>query len=100
MNRTVVALLLFALLSASTPLPAQALGKGKLALIAGATVAAGVCGIMIGSNGTKKGFFEGGPMKWTPSKIASASIGSGVLAGGLLYVGLSVKGGKIRIGHR
>ena len=100
MNRIIVTLLLIGLLSASMPPRAEAMGKGRLALIAGATVAAGVCGIMVASNGTRKGFFEGGPKKWTPAKIASASAGSGVLVGGLLYVGLSVKGGKIKFGRR
>lgn len=104
MKRTIVVLVLFAMLAGVVPQKAEArVGNGKLALIAGATVAAGVAAIMAAKNeidrqlewsSSEKKYLYLYGWHWKARQVAAASIGAGVLVGGLFYVGLSVKGGK------
>lgn len=105
MKRLIGGLLIVSLLVAQPPKAEARMGKGKAALIVGASVSALVAGAMIAKNDyterrTGFGTLVQGPKKWTPIKIVVASAGSGIAAAGLLYVGLSVSSGKIRLRMR
>ena len=102
MKRFIGVLVVAALLAGIMPSPAHArIGKGKLALIAGASVAACTAGIIMAAN-QKDRFISFGDYgwRWDAKRVAAASIGAGALVGGLTFVFMASREGHKFIGIR